>query len=57
MQILYTKAVNDTGPNAHPEVVAAYMQAHATLKLASEVAGIRGLLESGAAGVTVGIEK
>ena len=57
MQQLYRLALADTGPNAHPEVVAAYMQAAATLTLAAEVRAVGLLLASGECGLTVAVEQ
>jgi hypothetical protein len=57
MQEIIRQARQDLGERAHPEEVAAYFQASATLALTQEMREIRTLLESGAAGLTVGIEK
>jgi len=56
MRLLVQQALNDLGQHPHPEEVAGYLQAAAMLRVASELAELRKLLESGAAGVTVGIE-
>ena len=56
MQRLYKQAVEDTGPKFRPEVVAAYMQAKATLAVSHELKSIRLALMSGECGLTVGIE-
>jgi len=56
MQEIYRAACSATGPGGPPQVIAAYMRACATLRLANEVASIRKLLESGEGAVTVGME-
>lgn len=46
----------DLGQHAHPEVVAAYIQARSTLVLAQEVGKLRDMLQSGEAALTVAVE-
>lgn len=41
----------------HPEIVARFMQALSTQKLASEAAALREILGSGSGAITIGIER